>query len=141
MTLSEHPDTMGSAAGPPPTPKFLFLMCFFATISGFLFGYDTGIISGSMLLIRPYFLMDTVWTEVVVSATVASAALFSIVAGYLMDYIGRRKTLMMGSVTYTVGVLVMSLAPNKATLLFGRLIVGIAIGTYVVFPSLDTLRG
>ena len=58
----------------PPTPKFVFVVTFFATIGGFLVGYDIGIVSGSMLFVRPYFDLTTFWTETIVSGAVASAA-------------------------------------------------------------------
>ena len=58
----------------PPTPKFVFVLTFFATLGGFLMGYDIGIVSGSMLFVRPYFHLSTMWTEAIVSGAVATAA-------------------------------------------------------------------
>ncbi|XP_067683032.1 proton myo-inositol cotransporter-like [Haliotis asinina] len=126
-----------------------FLSCF-ATVGGFLFGYDTGIVSGSMLLINPYFSLEdqTVWKEAIVSATIAAAAVFSIVAGVSTDFLGRKKTIMLASFVFTVGAIVMGVAPNKEVLLVGRIIVGIGIGfasmtvpVYVAEAAPSDIRG
>ena len=40
--------------------KFLASLTFFSAIGGFLFGYDTGVVSGAMLLINEHFALKTV---------------------------------------------------------------------------------
>lgn len=37
------------------TPAFIYILTFFAALGGFLFGYDTGVISGAMILLRNSF--------------------------------------------------------------------------------------
>ena len=51
----------------------IFLLTIFSAIGGFLFGYDTGVVSGAMLQIQddPRINPDTVWTELIVSVTVS----------------------------------------------------------------------
>ena len=58
--LVKHPDTE------PKLTTFTKALVTFAAIGGFLFGYDTGVVSGAMILIKDEFNLTTVWEEVVV---------------------------------------------------------------------------
>ena len=51
----------------------VFLLTLLSAIGGFLFGYDTGVVSGAMLQIKddPRINPNTVWTELIVSVTVS----------------------------------------------------------------------
>lgn len=82
---------MTEMEGEKGTNNFLYSLTFFSVIGGFLFGYDTGVVSGAMLLINKGFNLHTIEQELVVTVTVAMAALFSIVGGFLNKQIGRRK--------------------------------------------------
>lgn len=54
--------------------------------------------------------------------------MFSLVAGYLTNIFGRKWIVVLASAIFTVGGLMMALAPSKEVLLGGRFTVGIAIG-------------
>lgn len=127
---------------------FVYYLSCFATIGGLLFGYDTGIVSGSMLLIEDYFELTTIWKEFIVSATVGAAAVFALIAGFVCDYLGRKVSIMMASVIFTVGAIVMGAADSKEMLLGGRIIVGIGIGfasmtvpVYIAEAAPSAIRG
>lgn len=63
-----------------------------------------------------------------VSSTILSAWIFSLVAGGLTDWLGRKKVILLASITFTVGGFLMALAVTKIDLLVGRFIVGSAVG-------------
>lgn len=115
------------------TSKFVYILSFFAAIGGFLFGYDTGVVSGAMLLLQPEFDLDSVWEEMVVSATILFAAVFALVGGPLNEKIGRKVVTVLASLVFTGGAVLLGVAQNKVMLLIGRSILGVGIGKVTVF--------
>ncbi|KAK3103435.1 hypothetical protein FSP39_019199 [Pinctada imbricata] len=110
------------------TTGFVYVLTFFSALGGFLFGYDTGVIAGALILLRNEFELSLVWEELIVSVTVAAAALFALVGGYFNDRLGRRPVILAASVIFTVGALCMGIAGDRYLLLAGRIIVGAGIG-------------
>lgn len=51
------------------TPPFVILLTLLSTIGGFLFGYDTGVVSGATLPIADKFKLNTFEKELFVSIT------------------------------------------------------------------------
>ncbi|XP_072179176.1 proton myo-inositol cotransporter-like [Diadema setosum] len=111
-----------------PLSPFVKVLAGFAAISGFLFGYDTGVVSGAMILLKEEFNLSTIWQEMIVSVTIAAAALSALCGGFLNDILGRRGVILVASTVFTAGALCMALATGKEMLLVGRLIVGIGVG-------------
>ena len=72
-------------------------LTFLSAVGGFLFGYDTGVVSGAMLLIEddPDIQPNTLWKELIVSATVGAAWLFALIGGPSNEYFGRKPTILM----------------------------------------------
>jgi len=110
------------------TTAFLYILTFLSAIGGFLFGYDTGIISGAIVLLREYFLLTYEWEELIISATMAAAAIFSVLSSFTNDRFGRKPTILTASVVFTVGALLLAGAQDRYMLLVGRFILGIGIG-------------
>lgn len=114
--------------GAQGVPASVYLLATFGAIGGFLFGYDTGVVSGAMILIRDEFRLSTVWHEAIISATIGAAWLSSLIAGRATDLYGRRVVILFASIVFCVGAVMMGAAPEKITLLVGRIIVGVGIG-------------
>lgn len=117
-----------SYASQQSAPSIIYLMSLLSAMGGFLFGYDTGIVSGAMVFVRKVFNLNSLWQELVVSITILGAWVLSLMAGSLSERYGRKTIILYASVVFTIGSVVMGVAWSKYILLFGRLTVGVAIG-------------
>ena len=125
------------------TPSFVYVLVAFSAQGGFLFGYDTGVISGAMLLLKRELELSALWQEVLISSTVAAAALSALLGGFLNGLFGRRVCILLASFFFTLGGIMLSTAPGKEALLAGRLTVGVGLGksTYVqFFPPVSPIQ-
>ncbi|KAK1326376.1 putative inositol transporter 2 [Acorus calamus] len=110
---------------------YVLRLAFSAGIGGFLFGYDTGVISGALLYIRNDFSAvdkKTVLQESIVSMAVAGAIIGAAIGGWMNDRFGRRTSLLVADFLFFVGAVVMASAPNPALLIVGRIFVGLGVG-------------
>ena len=120
-----HRSTGSSEAG---GKKFVYLLTVFSALGGFLFGYDTGVVSGAMLKIKSYFGLSNEWEELIVSVTVGAAALAAALAGPSCDLVGRKPVILLASCVFTAGAVVMAVAWAAVVLLVGRVLVGLGVG-------------
>jgi len=125
---NEQPSISDTISHRQKLPCSIILLTFLSAIGGFLFGYDTGVVSGAMILLRERFHLDPVWQELVVSVTIGAAACFAIVGGLMNDRVGRKPTILLASVVFSGGALLLGCALNREMLLIGRIILGIGIG-------------
>lgn len=113
------------------TPGFVYVLAFFSALGGFLFGYDTGVVSGAMLLLKKEMNLSALWQELLVSSTVGAAALSAFSGGSLNGWLGRRICILLASFIFSVGGIILSVAPDKVVLLVGRITVGVGIGEFL----------
>uniref|UniRef100_A0A8C1W1R8 Solute carrier family 2 member 13b n=1 Tax=Cyprinus carpio TaxID=7962 RepID=A0A8C1W1R8_CYPCA len=130
------------------SPCFVYTLAFFSALGGFLFGYDTGVVSGAMLLLKREMNLSSLWQELLVSITVGAAAVSSLAGGYLNGLYGRRICILLASFIFSAGGIILSVAPNKEVLLCGRLTIGLGLGiasmtvpVYIAEVSPSELRG
>ena len=108
--------------------KFVYILTFFAAVGGFLFGYDTGVVSGALIILKKRFHLTFFMEELVVSITIAGAILGALCAGPMSQYFGRKLVLLLSAIIFTIGAIFMAAAENTGELLTGRAIVGLGIG-------------
>lgn len=110
---------------------YVLRLAFSAGIGGFLFGYDTGVISGALLYIRDDFESvdkKTVLQESIVSMALAGAIIGAAVGGWLNDRFGRKLALLTADFLFFIGAVIMAASPNPALLILGRVFVGFGVG-------------
>jgi sugar porter (SP) family MFS transporter len=131
------------------TRQYTFLNSIVAAMAGFLFGFDTVVISGANLPIKQ--LWDT--TPFFHGFFIMSMALWGTVIGALFGGIptekyGRKKVLFWIGVLYTASALGSALATDPYLFSFFRFIGGIGVGissvvapTYIAEISTSSIRG
>lgn len=100
-----------------------------AALGGFLFGYDTGIISAALLFITPEFGLSSTMQQVTVASLLLGAICGVLVSGAVTDAVGRRRSLLTAAVIFAVGALGCAAAPDESVLIAARFALGLAIGT------------
>jgi MFS family permease len=98
---------------------------------GFLFGYDSGIISST--IVQPYFeaYMGTPTssqTGGIVSSFTGGAILGALSIAWLPDILGRKMTVFIGACISVLGCALQAGAVNIGMMIVGRAIAGIAVG-------------
>jgi MFS transporter, SP family, galactose:H+ symporter len=114
---------LGKSLGP-----YSLFVIFTSSISGFLSGYYTAIISGAMRFIFKNFEFDLAKESSFVSVLLLGAILGSSVGGYLTHKLGRKKVFMLTCFLLVAGCLMLVDASNYRDLMFSRGMQGIGIG-------------
>lgn len=99
-----------------------------AAIGGFLFGYDTGVISGALPFITTDFHLRAFSSGLVVSAILFGAMAGALGSGRVADRLGRRTVIVAAAAIFTVGAAFAALAPSAAALIAARVILGVGVG-------------
>ncbi|MCF8303394.1 MAG: sugar porter family MFS transporter [Bacteroidales bacterium] len=115
---------------------FVILTAAIVAFGGLLFGFDTGVISGALLLIKqdPALAINGMpelperIQEWIVSITVLGAAIGAMSSGRISDKLGRKKIIIITAFIFAAGSIGLALANSVALLIIWRFIVGIAIG-------------
>ncbi|MFF9314238.1 sugar porter family MFS transporter [Streptomyces sp. NPDC014748] len=97
-------------------------------IGGFLFGYDTGVVSGALLFITRDFGLTAAQQGSIVSVLLIGAMVGALSAGRVADRLGRRRTLALEGAVFVVGTLVAVSADGYGMLLLARVVLGLAVG-------------
>ncbi|MFE0799589.1 sugar porter family MFS transporter [Streptomyces sp. NPDC058812] len=97
-------------------------------LGGFLFGFDTGVVSGALLYIKQDFDLNSFEQGSVVSVLLIGAVIGATSAGRLSERLGRRRALGAIGVVFIVGTAIASAANGYPVLMAGRVILGLAVG-------------
>ncbi len=99
-----------------------------ATIGGFLFGFDSGVINGTVDGLRIAFDSDDVGTGFNVASMLLGCAVGAFVAGRLSDVLGRKNTLLIAAAFFIISAFGSGIAGSSAEFVIYRIIGGLAVG-------------
>ncbi|KAB2109161.1 Myo-inositol transporter 1 [Alternaria gaisen] len=111
---------------------FIWCLTICAGVSGLLFGYDTGVISSTLISIntdlssRPLTTLDK---SLITSCTSFFALLASPLTGILADTYGRKTVILVADILFILGALLQAWTSTVGGMIAGRSIVGAAVGS------------
>ena len=128
--MSATTTTPGGAATAVTDPNigYIILISVVATLGGFLFGFDSGVINGTVDGLQAAFGSDSIGTGFSVASMLIGAALGALAAGTLADAFGRRTMLMVAAVFFIVSAWGSGVAGGTTEFILYRLLGGAAVG-------------
>ncbi|KAJ1797349.1 hypothetical protein LPJ59_003200 [Coemansia sp. RSA 2399] len=102
-----------------------------SALGGFLFGFDTGLMSSILVMDtwKAYFhTPGSVGVGVITSLLTAGCFVGSLCGGYLADKFSRKRTIMIACVVFSLGAAIQCGSRNRAMLICGRFIAGLGVG-------------
>jgi SP family sugar:H+ symporter-like MFS transporter len=119
-----------------------------AAIGGFLFGFDSGVINGTVSALGNAFNSSSVTTGFNVASVLLGCALGALVAGPLSDKFGRRAIMVITAIIFAISAFGSGISDSSAEFIFYRLFGGLGIGAasvlapaYIAEVSPPALRG
>jgi len=99
-----------------------------ATIGGFMFGYDSGVINGTQKGLESAFDLGKLGIGVNVGAILVGSSVGAFLAGRMADLIGRRGVMMLAAVLFLFSALLAGAAGSSAVFIIARIIGGLGVG-------------
>ena len=107
---------------------FIALIVAVATIGGFMFGYDSGIINGTQDGLEAAFNLSALGTGFNVGAILLGCAVGAFIAGRLADAIGRRTVMQIAAGLFIISAFWAGAADSSAHFIIARFIGGLGVG-------------
>ena len=107
-----------------------------AALGGFLFGYDTAVISGTIAQVTQLFQLDALQQGWYVGCALVGSIVGVLFAGILSDKLGRKLTMVISAVLFSTSALGCALSADFAQLVVYRIIGGVGIGVVSIVSPL-----
>lgn len=111
---------------------FLYKSAIVASLAGFLFGFDTVVISGAEQTIQNLWGLDSTLHGLAISMALWGTVFGSMFGGWPSEKYGRKATLLWIGILYLVSALGSSLAPEVYSFMLFRFIGGLGVGISTV---------
>jgi len=114
----------------------ILLWAITSALAGFLFGFDTVVISGAEQRIQTLWKLSDGVHGFAIASALYGTVLGSLLGGWPTDHWGRKRTLLFIGVLYVVSAVGCAVAGNVETFIIARMIGGIGIGISTVTAPL-----
>lgn len=108
--------------------SYVFLIASVAAIGGFLFGFDSGVINGTVIALQNNFSSNSVGTGFSVASMLLGCAVGALLAGRMADSYGRKLMMIIAAVLFVVSSLGSGWSGSVSEFVFYRLLGGLAVG-------------
>ncbi len=109
--------------------RFVLRLALVAALGGFLFGYDTGVISGALPFVSKDLGGGEFNEQAFVGSLLIGAVVGAILSGFSADALSRRRTKIISGCIYVVGALGSAFSQTAPELIAARFVLGISVGT------------
>lgn len=107
---------------------YVITLCAVAAIGGFLFGFDSGVINGTVEALGLAFGTRAATTGFAVASVLLGCAIGAFVAGRIADLYGRRPTMLLDATLFLATAFATGAARSTGSFIAARLLGGVAIG-------------
>jgi SP family sugar:H+ symporter-like MFS transporter len=107
---------------------FIALIVAVATIGGFMFGYDSGVINGTQKGLEAAFALGKFGLGINVGAILVGSSIGAFLAGRMADAIGRRNVMMLSAVLFLISALIAGAAGSSIVFICARILGGLGVG-------------
>jgi SP family arabinose:H+ symporter-like MFS transporter len=110
----------------------IFFWSLTSALAGFLFGFDTVVISGAEKTIQTLWGLSPGLHGIAMASALYGTVVGSLLGGWPADRFGRKATLLWIGILYFVGAVGSALAPNVTVFIIARFVGGLGIGISTV---------
>ncbi|RHL02649.1 MULTISPECIES: sugar porter family MFS transporter [Bacteroides] len=115
---------------------YLVFLSVVAALGGFLFGYDTAVISGTIAQVTELFKLDALQQGWYVGCALIGSIVGVLFAGVLSDKFGRKLTMVISAFLFSTSAIGCALCADFNQLVIYRIIGGIGIGVVSIISPL-----
>jgi len=107
---------------------YLIGVCLVAALGGLLFGYDTGVINGSLKFVQLKFELDATQKGFAASSALIACIFGAAFAGTLSDRLGRKKVLILSALFFLISAVGTAFPKTLTQFIIFRVIGGLGVG-------------
>jgi len=107
---------------------YLSMVCFVAALGGFLFGFDTAVISGAIGYLKTQFQLNAIQEGWAVSSALIGCIVGALTAGMISDRFGRKKILILSALLFLISAIGSAVPSTIPLFIAARLVGGVGVG-------------